>query len=173
MALKDLAYKPRTATVRVVLDDTLRLEAEEARKALAVQRRVESVDGQGLGSKIPEFEAAVADADARADAAAVSFIFQAIPRHELARLVAESPPTPEELDGWREQATRSVLAGGAPNWSVRTFPPKLIAASLVEPETSAGEVQELWDEGGWSEAIWNRLWDAAWSVNQEASTRPT
>lgn len=173
MGLADLAYKPRQATVRIVFDDTLRQQADDARKALAAQRRVESQDGQGLSSKIPELEEALTAADAAADEAAVSFVFQAIPRHQLAALVAECPPSADELDDWREQANRSILAGGAPNWSTKTFPPRLIAASLVEPETTQSEVLKLWDEGGWSEAIWNRLWDAAWSVNQEASTRPT
>lgn len=167
MGLKDLDYKPATKTVRIVFDDTLVKNLEDARRRLAAEKRR---DDPALGT---EAQDAVDAAEAAADEAAVDFTFQAIPRHEMAELVAQCPPSSDELATWKEQSKGSLLAGNAPAWSTDTFPPKLIGASLVKPETTIDEVQELWDEGSWSEAIWNKLWEACWSVNQETTTRPT
>jgi hypothetical protein len=168
MALKDLTYKPRTASVRIVLDDELRTRLEDARAALAEGRRVD-VRAEQLGSNVPDLEQAVADAEAAADEAAVTFVFKAIPRTLMAELVAACPPSDEEL-----AAIRNPLIEGVPQWSLQTFPPLLIGRSLVEPETTPEEVKEFWDEGEWSEAIWDKLWDTAWNkCNKAVSTRPT
>ena len=174
MGLKHLEHKPRQKTVRVVLDSNLVEELDQAKRRLANQQAADKAADATLGSPAAELAAAVAAAEAAVDEAAVSFTFQALPRHELATLVTESPPTPEELDMWGLEAEKNIiLASDPPKWSLASFPPKVIAASLIHPEAEPGEVQELWETGGWSEAIWNTLWRAAWSVNQEASTRPT
>jgi hypothetical protein len=61
----------------------------------------------------------------------------------------------------------------APEFDYQAFAPRLIAASLVEPESSVDEVVDMWENDDWSDAIWGALWNKAWSVNQEVSTRPT
>lgn len=175
MTLKSLGYKPREQTVRIVFDDSLRRAADAAKDAVVRQRREEAKDGQGLGSQVPELEEAWREAEAAADEAAVSFTFRAVGRRRLADLVAECPPTAEQLERWKERVrTSPVLATAAPEFDYERFAPRLIAASLVEPAAAPGEVLELWDaEDGWSDAVWAELWKAAWEVNQEAATRPT
>jgi hypothetical protein len=169
VALKDLAYKPRTASVRIILDDGLRLAVEEAGRALTRGRSDEKRDGQGLGSSLPELEQRLADAEAAADEAAVTFVFRAIPRTLMAELVAACPPSEEEL-----ARIRNPLIEGVPQWSLQHFPPLLIGHSLVEPETTPEEVKQLWEDGDWSEAVWDKLWDTAWNkCNKAVTTRPT
>lgn len=161
MSLSELGYKPRRASVRIVMDDELRRHVEETRARLHEQRRAERVD-ESLGSKVPQFEEALAAAERVADESAVTFTFEALPRHQLAALVNDCPPTTEDLKKARP-----------PQFNVERFTPRLIAASMVEPEAEVGEVVAMWEKGDWSDAIWGQLWSTAWGVNEEVSTRPT
>lgn len=161
--------------MRIVMDDSLRRAAEAAKEAVVRQRREEAKDGQGLGSQVPALEEAWREAEAAADEAAVSFTFRAVGRRRLADLVAECPPSADQLERWKDRVkTSPLLATAAPEFDYERFAPRLIAVSMVEPESSLDEVLELWeDDDGWSDAIWAELWRVAWDVNQEASTRPT
>lgn len=169
MSLKDLNYKPRRNTVRIIFDDTVRGELEEARAELV---RAKNRNDRGLESG-PEqrFE----KAEAAAEGAAVSFVFEAIPRPKLAELVAACPPTSAQLERWKEEDRNNPLVViPAPEFDIDTFPPRLIAASLVEPETTEDEVVEMWETGEWSDAIWTKLWETAWDkTNRGISTLPT
>lgn len=169
MSLKDLNYKPRRNTVRILFDDSVRQELEEARVNL---KREQARKDRGLDSA-PEQR--LEKAEAAAEEAAVSFVFEAIPRAELAALIADCPPTSKQLEQWKEEDRNNPLVViPAPEFDYEKFPPRLIAASLVEPETSETEVLELWEEGEWSDAIWNELWKTAWDkTNRGVSTLPT
>jgi hypothetical protein len=92
LSLKALGYKPRQATVRVILDDSLRRDVEDARAAYEAQRRQEAKPDQGLASDLPELQKRIDAAEAAADEAAATFVFEAIPRHQIAAFVAECPP---------------------------------------------------------------------------------
>jgi hypothetical protein len=174
VALKDLGYKPRRASVRIVLDDSLRQATERARADYALQKLEEGKPDQGLPSELPELRQRVEETEAAADQAAVEFVFEALPRRRIAELVHECPPTTDQLDRWKISAKATpLLVRPAPEWDYETFAPRLIAASLVSPEAAAGEVVEMWETGDWSDAIWEELWQTAWSVNQEVATRPT
>lgn len=175
MGLGGITYTPRQATVRIVFDDGLRQTLDQARARYAAQVREEAKPGQGLGSKLPELQEQVDAAEAAADAAAVSFTFQAVGRKVLADLVADCPPTTVQLERWKESVRAAPLvARGAPEFDYEKFAPLLIEAALVDPKPDKGEIVRLWgSEDGWSDAIWGALWNAAWKVNQEATTRPT
>jgi hypothetical protein len=160
MGLKDLTYKPRTASDRIILDDDIRAHLEAVQVAYKRGRDADK-NAEELSSKIPELESALADAEAAADEAAVTFTCKALPRRQWDELVAACPPSSEDL-------ARQYLA-----WDYDKFAPRLIGASLVEPESSVDEVVEMWEQGEWSDAIWTRLWNLAFGVNQEVSTRPT
>lgn len=168
MSLKDLGYKPRRTTVRIVLDDTVRQELEDARAALRAEKgRVD----RGLDSA-PEQR--VEEAEAAAEEAAVSFVFQAVPRRQYEELVEALPPTQAQLEQWKEQDRNNpFVAVPPPAYDYTRFAPRLIAASLVEPETTEEEVVELWEEGDWSESVWDKLYDAAKEVNEKTTTLPT
>ena len=83
----------------------------------------------------------------------VVFTFEAVGRgaHEL--LVAEHPPTKDQLSGMPDDTTL--------RWNPQTFPPALAAASCVEPAEIAGDVDE-WAEihRTWSDGQWRALWSA-------------
>lgn len=169
MSLRDLGYKPRRSVVRIILDDSVRQEVEAARAHL--KREVARPD-RGLSS---DAEKRVQDAEAAAEEAAVSFVFEAVPRAKLAELIAACPPTTEQLDQWKEEDRNNPLVViPAPEFDIDLFPPRLIAASLVEPETTEEEVVEMWQSGEWSDSIWGELWKTAWDkTNRGVTTLPT
>lgn len=169
MSLKDLGYKPRRNTKRIILDDTLRVGLLEARAAL--KRELNRKD-RGLTN---DAEMRLEEAEAAAETAAVSFVCEALPRHRLAELVAACPPTSQQLEKWKEEDRNSpLLVIPSPEFDYDKFPPRLIAASLVEPETTEAEVLEMWESGDWSDAIWDELWKLAWNeTNKGVTTLPT
>ena len=169
MSLKDLGYKPRRNTKRIVLDDSLRVELDEARAAL---KRELARQDRGLSN---DAEKRLEEAEAAADKAAVSFVCEAIPRRRLSELIADCPPTSEQLERWKEEDRNNpLLVIPAPEFDYQKFPPRLIAASLVEPETNEDDVLEMWESGDWSEAIWDELWKLAWvETNKGVTTLPT
>jgi hypothetical protein len=176
VSLKDLAYRAPRKTIRVLFDDSLRVEYEEAKAAF--RQAVTDPDG-GLDARPQQrLEAA----EAAVEEAAVSFVFQAIPRHKLAELTNAHPPTPEMMERWRVDVKirphiinrkGQLVANQAPEFDLMEVTPRLIAASLVEPETTEEEVLELWESGDWSDAVWGELGTAAWAVNDETPTLPT
>lgn len=175
MSLKDLGHTPRRTTVRIVLDDTLRQNVEDARAAYTAQQKAERAPDLGLVSTLAEYQERLDTAEAAAELAAVSFVFEAIPRRRLAELVEECPPTSEQLERWKEEDRNNpLIVIPAPEFDYVAFPPRLIAASLVEPETSEAEVVDMWENGDWSDAIWDQLWKTAWNgTNKQVTTLPT
>jgi hypothetical protein len=169
MGLSDLKYAPRRTTLRLILDDNVRVELEAAKAASAAVTKDSDLNASGEAAR--RLEAA----EAAADEAAASFVFEAIPRVKLSALIADCPPTSEQLDSWKERVRANPLIRmDAPQWDIDSFMPKLIAASLVEPASTEEEVVELWENGDWSDAIWAALWVAAWDrTNQQVSTHPT
>jgi hypothetical protein len=173
--LTDITYKPRRASVRIVFDDDLAQAVESTRAAYQAQKREEAKPGQGLGSKLPQLQEAIDAAENAADEAAVEFTFQAVGRKILSDLVAACPPTSGQLERWKESVRAAPLvARSAPEFDYEKFAPLLIEAALVDPVPKRGEIGSLWEaDDGWSDAIWAALWETAWKVNQEATTRPT
>jgi hypothetical protein len=169
VSLRDLTYKPRRSTKRIILDDTVREELVDAQAALRVELRR---NDRGLTS---DAEERVQLAEAAADSAAVSFVCEALPRHRLADLIAACPPSPAQLEKWKDEDRNSpLIVVPAPEFDYERFPPRLIAASLVEPETTEAEVLQMWESGDWSDAIWDELWKLAWNeTNKGVSTLPT
>lgn len=173
MSLKDLAYKPRQASAKVILDDEVREELDRARLALSGGRVEDAKPDKGLTSDLDRLKKAAEDAETAADKAAVLFTFQAIPRHRIAAMIADCPPTSTQLDRWKDAQRATPLVGrSAPAFDDEKFAPLLIGASMIEPATSEAEVMEMWEKGEWSDSIWTELWNTAWKVNQEVSTRP-
>lgn len=168
MSLKDLGYKARQSSVKIIFDDDVRAELEEANAALAQWL---SRPDQTLSA---DHEKRVDEAKTAADKAAVLFTFRALPRHRIADMVASCPPTSKQLERWREsQRATPLVPRAAPEFDYEQFAPLLIGASLIEPATTEAEVVDMWERGDWSDAIWTELWNTAWKVNQEVSTRPT
>lgn len=171
MGLRDLKYAPRRTTLRLILDDNVRVELEAAQASAKAEAGRIDADLASAGTAARRLE----KAEAAADKAAVSFVFEAIPRIKLAELIEACPPTTAQLERWKEKDRNNPLVSiPPPEFDYERFAPRLIAASLVEPETTQDEAVELWEEGSWGDSIWIALWVAAWDkTNQAASTFPT
>jgi hypothetical protein len=169
MALKDLKYAPRRTTLRLILDDNVRAELEAARTASKTNTDHDDLSSAGESTRRLE------EAEAAAEEAAATFVFEAIPRVKLQEMIADCPPTSEQLDRWKEKDRNNPLVSiEPPKFNYDKFAPRLIAKSLVEPETSESEVVEMWEDGEWGDAIWAALWVAAWDkTNLEVSVFPT
>jgi len=171
VSLKDLKYTPRRTTLRLILDDNVRSNLEAARAAAKAEAKRDDADLASAGTAARELERA----ETAADEAAVSFVFEAIPRVKLADLIEACPPTSEQLERWKEKDRNNPLASiPPPQFDYGKFAPLLIAASLVEPTTSEEEAVELWEQGAWTDSIWAALWVAAWDrTNQAVTALPT
>jgi len=86
----------------------------------------------------------------------IELLYRAISRRELDALRAKHPPT-------TKQRTDNPSAGVNSD----TFNPALVAACLVEPELTKAEVQELWDNGNWTQGELNHLYMGASDVCME------
>ena len=168
VSLKDLGYKPRTRGVRIIFDDPVRAELEDARTAL---KRWLGRPDQTLSA---DHEKRVEEAETAAEKAAVLFTFRALPRHRVADMIAQCPPTVEQLDRWKDALRAAPLVNrSAPAFDIDKLTPLLIGASIIEPAATESDIQDMWERGDWSDAIWTALWDAAWDVNEVAFTLPT
>ena len=150
VAQKLLAGRTRPARTAVIyMDGAAASEAQQLREQYAA--KVEQIaGGQTLAdgaTGLPELQAAIADADERAEATAVTFKFEALSRLALDELINAHPPE-----------------DGRGNFDIETFPPALIAASCVEPELTEEDVLHLWGELSDGETA--ALWNAAWSVQE-------
>ena len=169
-------YKPAERLVRVIMDGTLQSEQDDALLRLKQARSGE----EGLRSGVPAVEAELADIEARAEEATVTFKVAAIPSKDFDRLKFENPPTEADWKRYREtqQANPSLALIGqiaAPEFNFDAFMSKLIGLSIVEVDG----VEVEWDESDGAE-LWKTLHDGArstlanavWGVNGNKSSRP-
>jgi hypothetical protein len=80
-------------------------------------------------------------------------------------LKEKHPPLPEQIAEVRKQNSEAVLDY---NW--KTFPVPAIAASVIQPEMTEEQVQELWDSEEWNEAECARLFQMALQANTRHHT---
>lgn len=89
----------------------------------------------------------------------VSLKFRSIGRKRYDALIHDHPPTDEQNEEHQRQY------GQKAPYDVETFAPALIAASCVEPEMTAEQVMELFDD--WNPAEVFDLYTAALEVNTQ------
>jgi len=95
----------------------------------------------------------------RDEDAIVEFTFRSIGRAAYDALANAHQPTA------LQRAQAKALGMGEIMWNTETFPPALVAASLVEPKLSAEEVESIWRDDNWNQAELNALLQAAVEVN--------
>jgi len=78
----------------------------------------------------------------------VTLKFRAISAVEMDRLREKHPPT-------TEQKARNLGV------NVNTYPPALVAATLIEPELSYEEAKEIWESEAWSAGELDNLFTLA------------
>jgi hypothetical protein len=91
----------------------------------------------------------------------IEFIFRSVGRRRYEEIFEECPPT-------AKQKQDAVKAGeDEPQWNPETFPPAIIAASVVEPEMTEEDVYDMWESEDWNQAELTSLFLAALTVNAE------
>jgi len=167
--------KPRTKSIRLILDGPATDELERARTELANAQRLDKKaddDGTGTlatGSLVPDAERRYKEIEAGILEDAVVFTFKAIPRKTLERLRNENPPNDLQWEVYKERSKANPLVQ-PPTFDSDSIAPGLIYEALVDPELSLEEAEQLWDELSDGEAA--QLYDAAWEVSMEAATIP-
>lgn len=167
--------KPRTKSIRLILDGAATDELERARAELTNAKREDKEtedEGTGTlatGSLTPDAERRYKEIEAKILEDAQIFTFKAIGRKKLSRIRAEHPPSAEQWTIYKERSKANPLVQ-PPTFDPDGIAPQLIEAALVDPELSLEEATELWDELSDGEAA--QIYDAAWEVCMEAATIP-
>ncbi len=167
--------KPRTKSIRLILDGDATDELERARAELNEAKRLDKETeekGSGTlatGSLTPDAERQFKEIEAGILEDATVFTFKAIGRKKLEKIRGEHPPTPEQWEIYRERSKANPLVQ-PPTFDPDGIAPELIEAALVDPELTLEEATELWDELSDGEAA--QIYDAAWEVSMEAATIP-
>jgi hypothetical protein len=156
------ARKPKRRRVRLLLDGVLSSELERTRREVALSSTLDKSDQNDLDARLTELTS-------QADEASKEFEFQAISRAELERLKSEFPPSEDQWDRYKTQVRANPLLS-APDFDPEALAPVLMAACCVDPVMTRAEAEQVWDSLSDGEAA--VLFEAAWSVNQEATTRP-
>jgi len=166
------ARKPRSKTVRLVLDGGSTVALDLLKNELSNLKLQERVNGRDetLGSQIPLKERQILELEAEIMKSAVEFTFHAIGRGRLEELKAKFPPTAEQWDVYREQAAANPLMAAVPRFDPEGMAAEFLAACAVDPVMTVEEAGALWD--GLSDGEAAQLWEAAWTVNAEAATVP-
>lgn len=149
MNIDDILAKaePARRTVRVCIRGDLsgRIETLRERWAAAVQYDAD----RNAPATAPALWDEIAALEREAEAATVAFVVEAVGSTLWRRLVAEHPPPPDDLEGWR--------------WNLETFPPAALAASAVEPAMTEEQAAALADK--LSNGQWQKLFGAVLTVN--------
>ncbi|WP_100499686.1 hypothetical protein [Geodermatophilus chilensis] len=166
--------KPRETTHAVVLDHEAVEAYAEARRVLQAaqlelrnaRRRAEPEITMGeLQAVVDEAQAAADELQPAADdgVGVVSVKIRAMPPVAYRALKAEFPPT--DADHARVRAdVQNDKAKAA--WNRDEFAPRLIAACVIDPETSLEDAQGYRD--AWSEPEFNMLVNACVRVHEDA-----
>lgn len=155
----------RQASKRIVTDGRLLGEIDQLRHTLRLAKDAERYNSQGLADESPRIEQELHELAAKAAESALLVTVEALPAEEFDDIARRHPPTPAQLDKWREQAKVFPLAE-MPEWDDRGMAPDLLKACLVEPK---------WSDKWWGElsrGIQNQLWNLAISVQVAGADLP-
>lgn len=147
----------REKTVKILLDQQMLVEHERLDAELLAASKADSEEnrdplGPGLAESLVRFEAEI-------EAAKQQFRFRAIGKKAWADLLAQHPPT-------KEQVTLQPRLDHNPE----TFPLAAIAASCVDPKMTVEQVGKL--EQALNLAQFDKLWAGCLDANVGASDSP-
>ncbi|MCA1571935.1 MAG: hypothetical protein LC798_16815 [Chloroflexi bacterium] len=158
----------------VVLDNELSDRLVEARTAYELAEALFKAKPSDA-SREEEFKAAEATYRAAQEAAAevtVEVTMRGLGRAKFDLLKRQYPPTPQDV----KDAERVGIKPEQVEFSYTTFPPAIIAACMVDPETnepmmSPEEVKAgIWDADGYNETETQGIYLAAMKANQVRAT---
>lgn len=138
--------QPTTRTVYICNDSDISEQFETAQQTFAFTQLM--VGAEGTEEQQAELVAAKAKMEQLQAAAlenSTKFVFRSIGRVPYDDLVNAHPPTDEQQEIARKEGGADVDL----SWNAETFPPALLAASIVEPKMTPEEIQEIWDSPDW------------------------
>jgi hypothetical protein len=169
------------ATATVSTDARLVARIEEKEVRLAQLRRADAAEDSIISPYHEEMQALaeeILELAEQAKRSEVTFVFHGIGRTQYYEMLAQHPPTAEqrvmeERAGWKPQP-----------YNLDSFPPALMAASLVELEDRDGHVEpapehfadrlkltvEIWST--WANGVNELLWSAVLVANQSVMETP-
>lgn len=147
--------KPVTRTVPFCLDDTVAHDI-----ALAEEARDAAVEHKRPVEEIEKLEANLDRLRKKARTVSVDFKFRSMKPREFDSLLDEHPPTKEQKDAARKAGNAGLT------FNPETYPPALVAASLIEPDLTVEDVTDMWTSGDWNHGELNVLFFSALDVNQ-------
>lgn len=164
-ATKDNLKKKKapTRSVTLVLDpDVAEAWAEAESKLDAARSDLEQGFSAERQNAVDRAEEELEALRPEYDEAAVELVVKGIGRPAWNALADEYSPT----DKQRREARKLYGPMADQRYNPDTFPLALLAASLVEPEMTVEELNELFDSDGYNDAERNMLIAAAMEVNQ-------
>lgn len=155
--------KPIYRSVTIALDSEVadQFNAAKDKLDLAKARLDVRPEDDQLMRAVEDAEASYQAIKATMEENAVVFKFRSIGRRKFEELVFQHQPTKEQLDDAKKNGN------GPLQWNTDTFPPVLIAASLVSPEFTPEEVKDLWEDDDWSGSELAEIFFTALACNNE------
>lgn len=151
--------KPRQEIVKIYLEDGPVNAHRDAARLLA---RLE-MNSKTNPKQLADARKRVDTTKAALDEVTMEFVFEGIGRKAYEALINEHPPTEEDHETLRKEMGKEGDKKVKADFSFDTFAPALIAASLADPDLSAEQVGELFEEWNNQELI--ELYQAAMSCN--------
>ena len=166
--------KPLTIKHEVVLDNELADALVTARAAyeLAEAHYKAKPGDEERARAFEEAERAYHEAQEAATPHVIVVTLRGMGRHRFDLLKRAHPPTEQDI----KDAEKVGIDVKQLEFSPQTFPPAVIAATLIDPETgepmmSAEEVNaEIWESEAWNAAEADSLYLACMKANQARST---
>jgi hypothetical protein len=154
-------HTPDRVTVGVCFDRRLLFALEQAESELeeVTSEKDGMLGNEERKARISELEGKADKLRSEVESKTRTLVFESIGRREWSDLLAEHPPTKEQLDRFGEL-----------DHNPETFPPVALEASCVEPGMSLEDAQWLMDK--LPLGAWNRVWGACLSVNVVGSRDP-
>lgn len=154
--------KPVTKTVLMVLDPTIGgayLEAKEAYEEAKTESDLHG-DDKSLKATANRLKREFESAKDVVEENSVEFVLRSLGRETVDRLMDENQATKKQIAEAEDKGLEP------PNWNAETFPQALVAASLIEPEVTLEDIQEMWDSEDWNQAELMTLFFTALEVQQ-------
>lgn len=156
--------QPTIRKVRLSMSSDVdeRLNQAESEFTLAQVQLMADDEDEELKVKADQTKFALKAAQDAAMEDSVEFVFRSMGRKQYDALVDEHPPS----EASRKDALKQ---GGNPDqlpWDPYTFPPALLAASIVSPALTHEDIMELWESNDWSGNEMSELFSAALEAQQ-------
>ena len=155
--------KPVIKKVLIALDGEKADDFNEARSRLEdlEQQALDNPKDKDIQSDLIEAKDKFNELKETIDDDLIEFSFRSIGRRRYEEIFEECPPTTKQ----KQEAAKN--GEEEPQWNPETFPPAIIAASIVDPEMSEDDVYDMWESTDWNQAELTSLFLAALTANAE------